>query len=127
MKTIVLAMIRLYQRCLSPCKGFRCAYSVYSGRCGCSGLGYRAIRRHGVWHGYLILRRRLEKCGIAHRRLQKRRAYLQTQAGFCDLPCDIPCDLDAVDIASEVCDCSCDWPSRKEKAADGEVHLPPGR
>lgn len=127
MKQIALAAIRLYQRYLSPHKGFRCAYSVYSGRSGCSGVGYRAIRRYGLWRGYLILRRRLEKCGIAHRRLHGRSLAMQGQAGFCDVPCDVPCDLDFMDIAGEVCDCSCDWPSRKEKAADARMHIPSGR
>jgi len=123
MKQIALAAIRLYQRYLSPRKGFRCAYSVYSGRSGCSGVGYRAIRRYGLWRGYLVLRRRLEKCGIAHRRRHGRSLAMQAQAGFCDAPCD----LDFTDMASEVCDCSCDWPSRKEKAGDASVHIPPGR
>jgi putative component of membrane protein insertase Oxa1/YidC/SpoIIIJ protein YidD len=50
-KTLLLTLIRLYQRHVSPRKGFACAYRVHTGCASCSHLGYRAIRRYGVWQG----------------------------------------------------------------------------
>lgn len=59
MKILVLAAIRFYQRKLSPHKGFSCAYAACTGHARCSALGYRAVRRLGVWHGLSVLDRRL--------------------------------------------------------------------
>ena len=64
MKQLALAAIRLYQRHLSPHKGFCCAYRVHTGRASCSSLGYRAIRRFGLWLGLVILHRRLDKVSL---------------------------------------------------------------
>ena len=67
-RLFVLAVIRLYQRHLSPHKGFHCAYRVHTGRASCSALGYRVVRRHGVFAGLGLIRERTQLCGVAHRR-----------------------------------------------------------
>lgn len=124
MKALALLLIRLYQRHLSPRKGYRCAYRAHTGRASCSALGVRAVRRHGAWRGYALLRRRLDRCGAIHRRHPAaRRAH--RQAGFCDLPCELPCDggdaAGACDVLSGLGDCgSCGGgrearPERREK------------
>jgi putative component of membrane protein insertase Oxa1/YidC/SpoIIIJ protein YidD len=97
MKTLALQAIRLYQRFVSPHKGFGCAYRALTGRAGCSGLGYRAIRRYGVWRGAAVARARLKKCGLAYRRHVVIRTLSMRQAGFCDVP---SCDLPSCDFAS---------------------------
>lgn len=144
MKFIALFAIRFYQRAISPYKGFRCAYAACSGRASCSALGYRAIRRFGVWHGLAVLDRRLEKCGVAARRNRPpTRAALGQQAGFvdcscdvgsCDLPsCDLPsCDLpsgvgDACGGASDCLSCDCDWRRRRAKRGDDQYVVIPSR
>ena len=86
MKRLALALIALYQRRISPYKGFGCACRTHTGRAGCSGLGYRAISRFGLVRGLLVLRTRLIKCGVAFRRLVPHAPALRAQAGFCDLP-----------------------------------------
>lgn len=63
LQRLVLAAIRLYQRWLSPHKGFVCAYRVYTGRDSCSAYGYRVINRYGALVGLALLRRRLADCG----------------------------------------------------------------
>jgi putative component of membrane protein insertase Oxa1/YidC/SpoIIIJ protein YidD len=68
MKAIALAAISAYQAHLSPLKGFGCAYRVHTGACSCSALGHRAIRMHGVLGGLVVLRKRMHRCGVAHRR-----------------------------------------------------------
>lgn len=123
MKAFVLASIRLYQRHLSPRKGYCCAYRYHTGRAGCSELGYRAIRRLGLWRGLFVLRMRLDRCGMTHRRYTRSRLALGSQAGFCDCGCDLPCDLDAgsaCDLAGNLpCDCGPDW-GKGRKQEDNE-------
>lgn len=131
MKALALFAIRLYQRHVSPRKGFRCAYRAHTGRASCSALGYRAIRRHGAWRGYALLRLRLDRCGALHRR-HRPVAWAGAQAGFCDLPCD---GLDAAgtacDVLSAADDCgSCagDWrESRRARRENVEVRIRTGK
>ncbi|SHN34513.1 Haemolytic domain-containing protein [Rhizobacter sp. OV335] len=98
-----LAMIDLYQRCLSPHKGFRCAHAVQTGRRGCSALGARAIRRHGLWDGLGLLGCRFDACALSHQQLQaaRHRPRLSAESGVCDFDCGV---FDACDVA----DCACD-------------------
>ncbi|WP_413816627.1 membrane protein insertion efficiency factor YidD [Piscinibacter gummiphilus] len=140
MRSAALASIRLYQKLISPYKGFCCAYRVHTGRASCSTLGYRAIRRYGVLGGITLIRSRTHLCGVAHRRhLSLPRRPLHPQQGVCDFGCDLPCDPScdlpfgkvfsgACDFVS-CCDCgSCDWPDRKRKTAvkdEQYVYIPP--
>ena len=139
MRRIALTAIRLYQRYVSPHKGFSCAYRRHTGRAGCSAFGYRAVRRYGVIRGALLVRSRTRLCGAVHRDLVERRPErrMNAQRGLCDLACDVPgcdlpnaanCDLPsgkslsgALDFLS-CCDCcSCDWPSRKRRPEERSV------
>ena len=133
-RSSALCAIRFYQRYLSPHKGFACAYRVHTGRCGCSQLGYRAIRRFGVGKGWLVLRQRTWLCGVAYRRHNPQRARPPARERG-DCACDLPCDLDFTPSAGkldlcDVCSCcdvgSCDWPSRKDKRqTERTVYIPP--
>jgi uncharacterized protein len=121
MKKIALLAIRGYQQYISPYKKFRCAYSVHTGRCGCSGIGYRAIRRFGVVDGIGVLRERLARCSDAHQAHRSHaplRPTLSKQAGVCDLDCG-GCDFDFGDVADHASNCvSCDcgnWGDSKKK------------
>lgn len=139
MKFIVLSAIRFYQRAISPYKGFCCAYAAHTGHASCSALGYRAIRRMGVWHGLAVLDRRLHRCGIAHRRYHP--GALGRQGGFLDCGgCDVGngCDVGSCDMPSggghshsSACDgpssCgdggNCDW-RRRNRGEDQYVVIP---
>lgn len=108
MRQLALLAIRLYQRHLSPLKGFCCAYRVHTSRAGCSALGARVIRRFGVLGGLVLLRQRLRRCSDVHRWAHP--AWHRPpagQRGDCDiggLDCDV-CDL---------CNCAdCDRPKRR--------------
>ncbi|WP_406850299.1 membrane protein insertion efficiency factor YidD [Chromobacterium phragmitis] len=94
LKRLALSLIRVYQRHLSPRKGFGCAYRGATGRSGCSGLAYRAIRRYGAWRGCRIARARLLRCSTAANMPAARRR----QAGYCDPPCGPDC------LSLESCD-----------------------
>ena len=67
---MALAAIGVYQRYLSPYKGFCCAYRVHTGQASCSALGARVIRRFGVWPGLQLLKQRMRRC-IRHRSLDE--------------------------------------------------------
>ena len=133
MKALALAAIAFYQRRISPHKGFCCAYAGYTSDASCSVLGYRAIRRFGVWDGLAVLDRRLARCGAAHRighrarpiAVPMRRYAGYIDCGGCDIGgCDgIGCDGPSGGMRS-LCDgftsgvdaCSggsCDWPRRR--------------
>lgn len=118
LRHLVLLAIRLYQRHLSPRKGFCCAYRVHKGRASCSALGYRVVRRHGVWRGLALIRARTRRCGEVHRRHRFALAprWPAAQRGECDADC-VPCDGDACSHALDVADCcsGCDGPSRRQR------------
>jgi putative component of membrane protein insertase Oxa1/YidC/SpoIIIJ protein YidD len=60
-----LAAIGTYQRYVSPYKGFCCAYRSRTGRVSCSEFARRAISKHGLARGLLLLRGRFRACALA--------------------------------------------------------------
>jgi uncharacterized protein len=113
-RALALAGIGAYRRYVSPHKGFGCAWRVHRGGASCSLLGLRAVRRHGVQRGLLMLRERLARCADVHRRHHPR--GLHAERGSCDAPCDLPCDgseLRGLD-GCQCCDCG-DWRRRREE------------
>jgi len=113
-KHLALAAIGMYQRHLSPRKGYSCAYRVGAGGTGCSGFGKHAISKHGLVLGLILLRRRFAKCAwhaqkhqvCTPRATQMQPAFSQSmgrfsrQGGFADCSgadcngCDVPsCDM----------------------------------
>ncbi len=121
MKGLLLWAIGLYQRFVSPYKGYSCAYRVYKGGQGCSGYGYRVISRYGTGMGMALLRRRLQACSIQFRLHNRPR---HRQAGSCDLPslechgCDTSCGdaIDFADCCASVGEC---WPGRSRDMKTG--------
>jgi putative component of membrane protein insertase Oxa1/YidC/SpoIIIJ protein YidD len=99
MKFIALYAIRVYQRYISPRKGFSCAYRCHTGRSSCSVLGYRAIRRYGVIGGLVMTQTRLKRCAATHRRATTLPRAKRAQMGFID-GCDgCNFDFDACSVA----------------------------
>ena len=96
MQRLLLWAIEVYQRHLSPHKGFSCAYRCHTGHASCSQLGWRAVRRWGAVGGLQVLRQRLFMCGVAYRRFgplkpMRRGVYRgprAAQQGECDIGCD---------------------------------------
>ena len=111
-KNVALALIRGYQRYLSPRKGFSCAYRVHAGGHSCSAFGHRAISRRGLLLGLVLLRRRLARCSWEHHQHQLRwNAY---RSGFVDGADCSGCDVGACDmpsfhgLGSDIGGCGCD-------------------
>ena len=111
LRAFALASIEFYRTWLSPIKGFRCAWGVYSGRDTCSGIGLRAVRRAGLRRGWLLMQRQFDRCTLAAEVLRteagayRRLGSRASQQGFLD--CDVP-DADCCDLleCADVADCS---------------------
>ncbi|NMB12909.1 MAG: membrane protein insertion efficiency factor YidD [Firmicutes bacterium] len=56
-KTIVLALIRFYQMCVSPLLAPRCRFYPT-----CSEYGQQAVRKYGVVRGMAMLMKRIMRC-----------------------------------------------------------------
>lgn len=118
MRFIALMLIRLYQRFLSPLKGYSCAYRVHTGKESCSVYGYQVIVRYGVMTGYQLIRRRMDKCTHIfelNRPYQGTASISRFQSGYCDGGCDGDCDakdcLGTCDLVN-----SCDTSSNKKRS-----------
>ena len=57
MKKVLLALIRFYQRYISPAFPARCRYSPT-----CSAYAYEAIQKYGAFRGGFLALRRLLRC-----------------------------------------------------------------
>lgn len=113
-KSLALAAIRIYQRVVSPYKGYACAYRVHTGKASCSNLGLRAIQRYGLARGLGVLRMRFAQCAGAHRdHAPARTAVRHQEGGYCDLACDgVSCD--ALSCLGEGLECGpCEFPGGK--------------
>lgn len=57
MRRLLLRLIRIYQKYLSPMKRSRCPYTPT-----CSAYGYEAVERHGALLGGLLAAYRILRC-----------------------------------------------------------------
>lgn len=78
MNSLAVGAIGLYQRHISPYKGFRCAKRAASGGWSCSEFGKRAFARLPVAKAMALLRRRLDACRTAYEGLRRRSALAAT-------------------------------------------------
>lgn len=87
-------LIALYQRMLSPYKGFRCAHAAHGGGDSCSDWIMRIVLRRPARLWLPLTLRRLRSCAMAAAALRREpyRGQRKKQRGFC---CVIPvrCDL----------------------------------
>ena len=81
-----VSCIAVYQRYMSPLKGFACAYHAATGRGSCSRYAQRAIGKHGVLSGLWLLRRRFRRCALAAAAFADKPAKLKNDKFFgeCD-------------------------------------------
>ena len=115
--------IRLYQRFISPYKGYRCAHRALHGGPSCSEFARLYALDHGLWAMLAALRIRFRECRLAKETMmfarkgrRDRRSRLTGSA--CDAvtsctdtgPCGSSKDIDAsgaCDALPDGCDC---WP-----------------
>jgi putative component of membrane protein insertase Oxa1/YidC/SpoIIIJ protein YidD len=77
---LALAGITMYQRHISPLKGFRCAYGTESGAKSCSAFGKHVFQRYDVATAAALLRRRFAACKSAYQRLREQHARKRSTA-----------------------------------------------
>lgn len=63
--TIAALIIRMYQKYISPYKGFRCAHRALHGGASCSEFARLYVREHSVWSMPSALRLRFGECRMA--------------------------------------------------------------
>ncbi|MDQ7091541.1 MAG: membrane protein insertion efficiency factor YidD [Methylococcales bacterium] len=114
MKSLVVFLIQIYQRYLSPYKGFRCAHAVLEGGDSCSQAIKLKVLNQGCLKGFYFSRLQFERCRKANKTLIKRRRIDQ-----CDCLSDGACQcmencfskdtLPSFDSACDVCACDCSF------------------
>ena len=120
MKVLYRLGIRLYQKRISPHKGYHCAYSLTHGGPGCSGAVLSILEENGLFSGWRLIKQRFQSCDSAAKERQERkerderkkreRKSGNDQSG----PCSIPNSINACDVGdcipSRKCDGPCDGP-----------------
>ena len=131
MKNILIYFIKMYQKHISPRKGYGCAYRLqgYS-KVGCSGNALKVLARYPIIMALMLIRRRLDRCSYHARLLRNSykekaskqptyRALAHSQAGFVD------CDPGGCDVPScDAPDCSMDLPSCEMPDCTPDVTIP---
>jgi putative component of membrane protein insertase Oxa1/YidC/SpoIIIJ protein YidD len=105
------ALIRVYQRYLSPRKGYRCAYGVLHGAGTCSYIGLGIMEQQGFWAFWRKMPLQFDACRAAASTLENesdeqkkaRRKRLKDESRKRDCSrfdncggvddCELPCDL----------------------------------
>ncbi|MES2282948.1 MAG: membrane protein insertion efficiency factor YidD [Pseudomonadota bacterium] len=85
LQTASLFFIDVYQRYISPHKGFCCAHRMHTGRISCSEFGRRAISRSGFLDGLLLLSRRFNACALSAKALGENPDKSQESGDACPL------------------------------------------
>ena len=57
-----VAAIGVYQRYVSPRKGYCCAWGAHTGKTTCSAWGRRVMGRYGLVRGWALLMRQFRRC-----------------------------------------------------------------
>ena len=83
---VAVGAIDLYQRFISPYKGFCCAHRAVRGRRSCSQFAKRLIEKVGLLRFGPLLARRLRKCGEVARALKA--GLVGRRRGFKSAACE---------------------------------------
>ncbi|MBI4121297.1 MAG: membrane protein insertion efficiency factor YidD [Parcubacteria group bacterium] len=97
---LIIAVIRFYQKWISPYKGFRCAHNMLHAQGGCSSFGLKVFGTHPFREALRLLRGRFAECKEANQilrsseREKKRRGSWASEGadGIFDSCCDGPGD-----------------------------------
>ena len=102
--SFAVSLIGLYQRFISPYKGFRCAHRARrQGRTSsCSQFAKRAIARLGVLAGWPLIERRFSKCSASARVLDYEPRRDKKRSSKCDPASG--CDGSACDLGASACE-----------------------
>lgn len=73
MRHFFIFLITLYQKYLSPYKGFRCAYACYHHSLSCSARVKNIIAEHGLLAGWPLIKQQFKDCHLAYQALETER------------------------------------------------------
>lgn len=112
---LTVGMIRIYQRHLSPIKGFSCAHRLRHGGLSCSEFGRQAFESEGMAGGWRSLRGRFKECRAAAIALRSGRLLMasddgtvpQTEASWGRKVATCLLDFAAGITAEVACECCC--------------------
>lgn len=80
---IGLSLIHLYQKYLSPIKGYSCAHAFNTGTYSCSEFGVKAIEKKGLFIGSKLINRRFKKCSASSRKVGVYTGWRRGNLGAC--------------------------------------------
>ncbi len=80
-KTIIIFFINIYQKHLSPHKGYCCAYKVYHNDISCSEFTKNSIKNVGLFPSISIIKQRFKDCKISSEKIKEEKECCQSK-GF---------------------------------------------
>jgi putative component of membrane protein insertase Oxa1/YidC/SpoIIIJ protein YidD len=102
---LAVGLIEIYQRFISPYKGFRCAYRVHHGGLSCSEFGRQVVQTHGVFRAMSMIRVRFCECAEAARILRFAAADATDPPGEKESGPVMPCSGEVCCIPLDACSC----------------------
>lgn len=114
MKDFLIYLISLYQRWISPHKGFRCAHAALHDGPSCSQAVKSILSECGPLRGWPLIRERLAECRFAYRELQdedpdsprrRRRRNGDDESCLSDFDCGEPDLCCIAEAGCDVLDC----------------------
>lgn len=79
MRYFFIFLITLYQKYISPYKGFRCAYGCYHKTLSCSAIIKNIIAEHGLLAGWPLIKQQFANCHLAYQALETEREKRERQ------------------------------------------------
>lgn len=80
---IGLSLIHLYQKYLSPIKGYSCAYAFHTNSYSCSEFGVKAIEKKGLFVGSKLINKRFKKCTTSSKNAGNYTGWRKGSLGAC--------------------------------------------
>ncbi|RDH45638.1 membrane protein insertion efficiency factor YidD [Zooshikella ganghwensis] len=78
LKSFLVLLIEIYQKYISPYKGYRCAHGVFYKGDSCSCAVRKVIQRRGLIRGYSDIRNQFARCSYAYERLEEEKDKKRT-------------------------------------------------
>lgn len=67
---LMLWLLAFYQKFVSPYKGFKCAYGVWTGQSTCSAEAKKILKQDGLIAGWPKIQAQLQQCKVAYQLIQ---------------------------------------------------------
>ena len=115
MRYFFIFLITLYQKYISPYKGFRCAYAACHDSKSCSAIIKNIIAEHGLLAGWPLIKQQFNNCHLAYQALEterekRERQKRQRRGSRQPRSCLSKKKQDRCDCASNFSDCVPDLP-----------------